>query len=504
MDFKKRYQFDVKKDLVGKGGFAKVFKAFDQVRKRTVALKFYTGTWTNKYDIIGEINRMEDLVHKNLIRYYDATIIESQNVLGEREQIQIGIMEFANAGDFSQFFGKVEINETLILQLLVDILEGLKYLHEQGMAHRDLKPKNILLNNDNGHLVAKIADFGISKKITDSSNTASSQLLGSIEYMAPEQFNSGRYGINGRLATNVDLWSLGVIMHQLMTRRTPFGNRSEGISQEQILNNILFSDMELELEKIADPIRSVIKRCLVKHAGERALAADELLAIIANHGNNTKESDQKLAEDQGVATVVIETDIDLSAGPTFIETVETLKDSKQEGVKTRVFDASDLPQENGQSKQEEKSVKTKVFDPVDPKQIPKVTTRPEPSREPTPEPAKKDYSGVSITQGSKKQQFQSSRVLKSMNLNGSHRSTIERGKEAFQRADYIKSYEHLSPFIDVRELDTEAKFYLGFMIFNGKCGGAHDYALGKVLMEEAKAENRPMVLDLMLKYVLKS
>ncbi len=499
MDFKKRYQFDVSKDLVGKGGFAKVFKAFDQVRKRTVALKFYTGTWTNKYDIIGEINRMEDLVHPNLIRYYDATIIESQNVLGEREQIQIGIMEYANAGDFSQFFGKVEIDEQLIRKLLCDILQGLKYLHQQRMAHRDLKPKNILLNRDGSNLVAKIADFGISKKITDSSNTASSQLLGSIEYMAPEQFNSGRYGINGRLATNVDLWSLGVIMHQLMTRRTPFGNRSEGISQEQILNNILFSDMELELEKIAEPIKSVIKRCLVKHAGERAAAADELLAIIANFEHNGNVNSISTKEDQGVPTVILDSSMKNGSEPTFIESVETLK-AADDGVKTRVFEPITSRDEVESKSSADQSVKTRVFTPIEEEEKAK---KEEPVKTPAPEPAKKDYSQVNLTKGSSNQP-QSSRQLKSMNLSRAHMETINRGKQAFQRRDFVESYDLLSPFIDVIELDTEAKFYLGFMIFNGKCGGAHDYALGKVIMEEAKAENRPMVLDLMLKYVLKT
>ncbi|MBK8472830.1 MAG: serine/threonine-protein kinase [Sphingobacteriales bacterium] len=280
MKFRERYIFDSAKDFIGKGGFAKVFRAYDTIRKRYVALKFYAGTESEKYDIISEINRMDNLAHPNLIRYYDATFIDSVNAIGEKEQIQVGIMEFANAGDISLFFKKTQPTE-LTRQVILDILSGLAYLHENGIAHRDMKPKNILLSEENGRLTAKIADFGISKKVEAGEDASvSSQLLGSVEYMAPEQFAPAVYGIAGKLGTNADIWSLGIILYEIFTARLPFGSRTKGITYEQILNNILFQDLDIDYNAVPEPYRSVIRRCLVKNAAQRAQSANELIAII--------------------------------------------------------------------------------------------------------------------------------------------------------------------------------------------------------------------------------
>ena len=210
MNFRDRYIFDSNKDLIGKGGFARVYRAYDSVRDRTVALKFYHGVASKKYDIISEINRMEDMVHPNLIRYYDANIIESVNVIGETERMQVGIIEYADGGDISTFFRKKRHSEKVIRPIIIDILRGLQYLHTQNIAHRDLKPKNILLSNSKkeGRLMAKIADFGISKRVGSEDHAMSSQLLGSVEYMAPEQFAPIIYGNNSQVVTNMDLCHL--------------------------------------------------------------------------------------------------------------------------------------------------------------------------------------------------------------------------------------------------------------------------------------------------------
>jgi serine/threonine protein kinase len=125
MKFRDRYKFETSKDFIGKGGFSKVYKAFDVIRKRNVALKFYSGIESDKYDIISEINRMDDLVHPNLIRYYDATIIDSQNAIGEKEQIQIGIMEYANAGDIGSIFKQQQPPE-ITHNIVTDIVKGLQ------------------------------------------------------------------------------------------------------------------------------------------------------------------------------------------------------------------------------------------------------------------------------------------------------------------------------------------------------------------------------------------
>ena len=76
------------------------------------------------------------------------------------------------------------------------------------------------------------------------------------------------------------------------------------------------------------------------------------------------------------------------------------------------------------------------------------------------------------------------------------------GKQFFKEKDYIKSFQYLKPHYIDEKLDTEAKLYVGYMLYNGKCGGEHDPQKGKKLMDEAKFEDRSLVMDLMVKFIL--
>ena len=255
---------------------------------------------SGKYDIISEINRMDDMAHPNLIRYFDATIIPSVNAIGEKEDIQVGILEYANAGDISIFFKKKRRKETYH-NIILGILKGLQYLHDNKIAHRDLKPKNILLSQKRGKYIAKIADFGISKKIGGLDDSAvSSQLLGSVEYMSPEQFAPAVYGINGKLSTNVDLWSLGIIIYEIFAGQLPFGSRTQGITYEQILNNILFQDLEIDYSLLPKPYDEVVRRCLVKHAAKRCRDASELIDILEG-----RQQAKPTASEEGTETSIL-------------------------------------------------------------------------------------------------------------------------------------------------------------------------------------------------------
>src|SRR3954467_12510259 len=90
MDFQTRYVFDPKKDLLGKGGFSKVYKANDILLERTVALKFFTAKTAEKYQILNEIKKVIRFEHPNLCKYYDVALLNYKNVLDETEQMEVG------------------------------------------------------------------------------------------------------------------------------------------------------------------------------------------------------------------------------------------------------------------------------------------------------------------------------------------------------------------------------------------------------------------------------
>ena len=278
MTFQERYQYNPKTDLLGKGGFARVYKAKDALLDRDVAIKVFNINGQTHYTIIEEIKRAIRLEHPNLLRYYDAAVLKHTTPLGEEETIQIGVMELANAGDLKQF-AQHNPGSPLLFKLLQQVLSGLEYLHANGIIHRDLKPQNILLVERNGELSAKISDFGISKSL-DSGTASSSMAIGTIEYMAPEQFNPAKYGINGKIGTNVDLWSFGIMVHELLTNEPIFGQRNGNTTAEQIMASILSTEVPADLEKLPAPYREAVKECLVKDAKTRVQKANELIAIL--------------------------------------------------------------------------------------------------------------------------------------------------------------------------------------------------------------------------------
>lgn len=136
MKFQDRYQFDFGKDLLGRGGFASVYKAKDVLLDRDVAIKIFNQQSGNKYSVVEEIKKVIKFEHPSLLRYYDVVLLDQENILGQKEQLQIGVMEYANAGDLKDF-AKANPNSPLLFKFLQQVLKGLEYLHQKNIVHRD-------------------------------------------------------------------------------------------------------------------------------------------------------------------------------------------------------------------------------------------------------------------------------------------------------------------------------------------------------------------------------
>ena len=233
-----------------------------------------------EYSLFEEIRRAIRLNHPNLVRYYDAFELNEQTPFGDK--IQVGVLEYVNGGDLLRFM-RQQPAEPIIKEVVIGVMSGLQYLHSCGIIHRDMKPENILLQQEGDRLIPKIADFGISKVLSESGSGNSSLVIGSIEYMAPEQFNLGRYGNNGQQHTNLDLWSLGVIIYELFHGQPPFGRTAQGIPRDEIMRNILEHPLD-DFGPIPEPFRQIAQRCLVRSAAQRAQSVDELFDILYRYG----------------------------------------------------------------------------------------------------------------------------------------------------------------------------------------------------------------------------
>ncbi len=277
-----RYEYLPVADLIGRGGFSRVYKAYDRKLSRWVALKIYkTNDLSDRYSPFAEIKRVINLDNGNICRYLDIEEMENLNPFGEMEKIQVCVMELMDSGNIAEYY-KAHPDSRILKKLLADVLHGLSYLHKKGIIHRDIKPANILIKESIEGPVAKITDFGISKVSDTVGNNSTSALIVSIPFMAPEQFNTKKYGINNRISFNLDLWSLGVTIYEIFTGDVLFKDNDTDNS-EQIMANIMAPELPQKINRLPDPFKAIVAHCLVKDARQRAQKAEELIALLEDN-----------------------------------------------------------------------------------------------------------------------------------------------------------------------------------------------------------------------------
>jgi serine/threonine protein kinase len=255
-------------EKLGAGGMGVVYKAEDTKLHRIVALKFLPPELTRdeeaKKRFINEAQAASSLQHHNVCTIHD---------IDETDDGQMFICMDCYEGETLKekiTKGPLKIDETI--NIAIQIAEGLQCAHEHRIIHRDLKPANIFITKEG---VVKILDFGLAKLQSQSTITKVGSTIGTIAYMSPEQTK----GENVDQLT--DIWSLGVVLYEMLTGQLPFKGDYEqaivyGILNEEINSITEFStDAPLEIEDI-------IKKCLKKNATERYQKIDELLSGLNN------------------------------------------------------------------------------------------------------------------------------------------------------------------------------------------------------------------------------
>lgn len=284
-----QYEWDPKSDQIGEGAFADVFKAKDQYG-RFVALKIYresvikgttSGSIPGKYSLEQEYQKGELLSHTNVIRYLGFDFIEHIDAMGREASYPVLAMEYAEDGSLSSWLKSAtppNFNEAL--SIIKEIFSGLAYLHSQSIIHRDLKPGNILFKKDRlGKKVAKISDFGISRDaLQESTGTVG---VGTVEYMAPEQFQKKKFGYEGDISNRTDIWAAGVILYRMLAERLPFGGEKR--DYETLEEDILEKEPNYIL--IPPKFHALLKGCFEKQASKRFPNAEAALRMIENIEN---------------------------------------------------------------------------------------------------------------------------------------------------------------------------------------------------------------------------
>ena len=257
--------------ILGKGAMGLVYKGVDPAINRPVALKTIRLDFVNDPDEMAELKERlyreaqaaGKLSHPNIVTIYD---------VGSEGHLQYIAMEYLDGQTLEDMIKKkVKFNYRIIAQIIMQICSALEYAHDKGIVHRDIKPANIMIMKD---YQAKVMDYGIAR-VDSSSMTKTGIAMGTPNYISPEQ-------LKGQKSDHrADLFSLGVVMYELLLGRRPFKGENITSLIYSILNNNPEkpSNINPQIPLLFDRI---IDRTLKKNVDERYQKASEIMADLSD------------------------------------------------------------------------------------------------------------------------------------------------------------------------------------------------------------------------------
>ncbi len=300
-------------EKAGTGGMADVYKAKDNRLNRYVAIKVLKQEYSLDTKFVtkfrAEAQSVAGLTHPNIVAVYD---------VGDEDGLYYIVMEFVEGITLKKYIehkGKLEIKESL--GIAIQIAQGLLAAHDNHIIHRDIKPQNIIISREGK---VKVTDFGIAK--ATSSNTITSNVMGSVHYISPEQ---ARGGFSDEKS---DIYSLGITMYEMLCGTVPFtGDSTVSVALAHIQEEAPpLSSFEKNIPK---SIEMIVSKCIQKKPELRYLSVSDLI-------NDLKKA---VTDPDGDFVKIVST-LD-SDGPTIHISDEDLKDIKNRSKAVIVSDAEE-------------------------------------------------------------------------------------------------------------------------------------------------------------------
>ena len=255
---------------IGRGGFAVVYKARDIELDRVIALKVLKPYWTDEPDFVTRFRRearaVARLRHPNIVTVYETGEAEGQLYIA---------MEYLPGRTLRQFLeaeGMLSLERAL--PILEQVADALDYAHAQGVVHRDVKPSNVVVEQTERGMRATLMDFGLVKAMAESAVlTSQGTLLGSPEYMAPEQADPNRAA---EIGPATDRYALGIVAYQMLTGRVPFpGNTSATLNAHL---NLEPPEPQAICQDLSPEVAATLLKMLAKPPGDRFASARAFVA----------------------------------------------------------------------------------------------------------------------------------------------------------------------------------------------------------------------------------
>jgi serine/threonine protein kinase len=258
-----RYRID---KLIGHGGMSTVYQGTDTMLEREVAIKLLAErTDVVRKRFLREAQSMAHLNHPNIVCVYDA---------GEdREQLYI-VMELARGMTLRDLAAK-GLSYERSLQIFIELLQALDYAHKQSVIHRDIKPTNIMILDDD---TVKVMDFGLSRRVSDATNvTLPGEIIGTIAYLPPERF------LGKPSDQRSDLYSVGCVMYEIFAGQVPFKSPTEDLVTV-IFAHVNEPPVPPRAKNPAIPVglERIILKLIEKDATQRYASASEVITDLKN------------------------------------------------------------------------------------------------------------------------------------------------------------------------------------------------------------------------------
>lgn len=268
------------REEVGSGGMARVYRAHDLLLNRMVAVKILREQFADDSQFVERFRRearsAASLSHPNIVNIYD---------VGETDGVHFIVMEYVQGKNLRQLIGeRQEFSQEFIVNVGKQIAMGLAHAHEHGIIHRDIKPHNILITAGG---VVKVTDFGIAQAISSSDLTQTGTVLGSVHYFSPEQAR----GVNVQASS--DLYSLGIVLYEMITGRVPFtGESAVAIALKQI------QDPPPPLKrKLNRDLERLVLQLLAKDIEKRPASAGDVVAVFQRIERRLEAEKEKWLEE---------------------------------------------------------------------------------------------------------------------------------------------------------------------------------------------------------------
>jgi serine/threonine-protein kinase len=269
---------------LGQGGMGRVYRVFDKKIEGEVALKLLKPEIASDKKTIGrfrnELKIARGIAHRNVCRMYD---------LNEEKGTHYITMEYVQGEDLKSFIRRAApLGLGKAIAVGKQACEGLAEAHRLGIVHRDLKPQNIMIDKDGN---ARIMDFGIARSLKGKGITAEGVIIGTPDYMSPEQ-------VEGKEADErADIYSLGVILYEMLTGRVPFSGDTPFSVAYKHKNEYPRDPREIN-SHIPEGLSSIILRCLEKDRAKRYQTAEEFSAALAEVEKSLPATDTSLSKEK--------------------------------------------------------------------------------------------------------------------------------------------------------------------------------------------------------------